>query len=281
MDVINEEANVVPEDVVSWVGNIIDLLEDTDEVEVTLRRINWLEQKDEDNVDQPFFELVGVVQQLIQNRSGELDVILGGGAFTVDGLELNDCQGLPTTPETLLICPAKLSIRVWLGHGGQWAAEIRYRCNSLNNGSFTTVEDAISAYEMASLGHLDEKFAVVGCAMGSSSITCNITSVVEGLELEAKTENHLGMYSFAILWTIWNMRNANVFENVNPDWELDLRTHKNKGWLLGSDVRRRSEGQNDAGKGWASLRRGQATLGMAGESPAAMGDVGKQTELKI
>ncbi|KAG5560384.1 hypothetical protein RHGRI_003633 [Rhododendron griersonianum] len=114
---------------------------------VTLRRINWLEQHDEDIVDQLVIELVGEVQQLIQNRSGELDVILGGGVLMINGLEHIDCQGLPMTPETLRICQAKISFRVWLRHGGQWVAETRYRFNRLNIGKFTTVEDAISAYE--------------------------------------------------------------------------------------------------------------------------------------
>ncbi|KAG5560357.1 hypothetical protein RHGRI_003606 [Rhododendron griersonianum] len=140
------EAGVLPDDVDSLVYDILDAVHN--EREVTIRRINWLEQKDEDNVDQPVFEVMAVVQQLIQNRGGELDVILGGGVFTLNGLEVRDCQDLPTTPETLHICRAKLSFRVWLGHGGQWAAEGRYRYNSLNIGSFTTVEDAMSAYEV-------------------------------------------------------------------------------------------------------------------------------------
>ncbi|KAG5560354.1 hypothetical protein RHGRI_003603 [Rhododendron griersonianum] len=112
------------------------------------KRINWLEQHDEYIVDQLVFETVGVAQQLIQNRGGELDVILGGGVYTINGLECRDSQGSPTTPETLLICPFESSCRVWLGHGGEWAVKWRYRLNRLNIGSFTTVEDAISSYEL-------------------------------------------------------------------------------------------------------------------------------------
>ncbi|KAI8566482.1 hypothetical protein RHMOL_Rhmol02G0044800 [Rhododendron molle] len=139
-------AGVVPKDMESFVDNIRDAV--FDEREVTLRRINWFEQHDEAIVGQPVYEQVGVVHQLIQNRGGELDVIIGGGVFTVNGLERRDSQGLPMTPETLLICQAKGSIRVWVGHGGQWTAEFRYRCNRLNIGIFSTVEDAISGYEL-------------------------------------------------------------------------------------------------------------------------------------
>ncbi|KAG5560351.1 hypothetical protein RHGRI_003600 [Rhododendron griersonianum] len=96
---------------------------------------------------------VGVVQQLIQNRGGELDVIVGGGVFTVNGLERRDGQGSPTTPEPLLIRQAKVSVRVWLGHDGQWTAELRSRLTRLNIGSFTTVEDAISAYVVVARYH--------------------------------------------------------------------------------------------------------------------------------
>ncbi|XP_058200604.1 uncharacterized protein LOC131315517 isoform X2 [Rhododendron vialii] len=142
-------AGVVPEVVESLLDTIVhELTLRTDGIEMTLRRINWLEQHDEDMVDQPVFEVVGVAQQLIQNKGGELDVIFGGGVCMINGLERRDSQGTPTTPETLLICPVKHSVRLWLGHGGQWAAEARYRCNRLNIGSFTTVEDAISAYEL-------------------------------------------------------------------------------------------------------------------------------------
>ncbi|XP_058200613.1 uncharacterized protein LOC131315522 isoform X2 [Rhododendron vialii] len=143
---IARAAGVLPKGVESLVDKIND--EDMDEKEVTLRRINWLEQHDEAIIGQPVYELVAVVQQLIQNRGGELDVIFGEAAVTVNGLEIKDIQGLPTTPETLLICQAKVSFRVWLGHGGQCAAETRIRCNRLNIGSFTTVEGAISAYEV-------------------------------------------------------------------------------------------------------------------------------------
>ncbi|KAG5560347.1 hypothetical protein RHGRI_003596 [Rhododendron griersonianum] len=139
---------VVPEDVASLMHTVVNE-ERADEMELTLRRFNWLEQHDEDLVDQPVFEEMSVVQQLIQNKGGELDVINGGGVFTVNGLEYySHGQGLPTTPETFLICQAKFSVRMWLRHGGQWTAEICYRCNHLNIGSFTTVEDAISAYEV-------------------------------------------------------------------------------------------------------------------------------------
>ncbi|KAG5560349.1 hypothetical protein RHGRI_003598 [Rhododendron griersonianum] len=143
---IARAAGVVPKGVESLVDNIVDA--DYDEREVTLSPINWLEQYDEAIVGQPVYEQVGVAQQLIHNRGGELDVILGGGAFTVNGLECRDGQGSPMTPEPLLIRQVKVSYRLWLGHGGQWAAEYRSRCNRLNIGSFTTVEDAISAYEM-------------------------------------------------------------------------------------------------------------------------------------
>ncbi|KAI8566446.1 hypothetical protein RHMOL_Rhmol02G0041100 [Rhododendron molle] len=143
LDQIARAAGVLPE---SLLINILDV--DFDEREVTLRRINWLEQHDEAIVGQPVYEQVGVVQQLIQNRGSELDVILGGGVFTVNGLECRYDQGLPTTSEPLLIRQAKVSYRVWLGHDGQWAAEIRCKCIHLNIGSFTTVEDAISAYEV-------------------------------------------------------------------------------------------------------------------------------------
>ncbi|XP_058200607.1 uncharacterized protein LOC131315519 [Rhododendron vialii] len=138
---------VVPKGMESLVHNILKQ-ENYDEREATLRRINWLEQPDKDMVDQPDFEIVSMVQQLIQNRGGELDVILGGGVLMINGLECRDCQGSPLTPDTLRICQAKISVRVWLGHGGQWASEMRYRCNRLNIGSFTTVEDAISGYEL-------------------------------------------------------------------------------------------------------------------------------------
>ncbi|XP_058202548.1 uncharacterized protein LOC131316984 [Rhododendron vialii] len=146
-DQITRASGVAPKVMESLVHNILEQ-ENYDEREVTLRRINWLEQPDKDIVDQPVFEVVGVVQQLIQNRGGELDVILGGGVLTINGLERRDSQGLPTTPETVLNCQAKFSTRVWLGHGGQWVAEIRYTFNRFNIGSFTTVEDAISAYEL-------------------------------------------------------------------------------------------------------------------------------------
>ncbi|XP_058200624.1 uncharacterized protein LOC131315532 [Rhododendron vialii] len=138
---------VVPKGMESLVDNILEQ-DDYDEREVTLRRINCLEQQDKDMVDQPVFEVVGVVQQIIQNRGGELDVILGGGVLMINGLERRDCQGSPMTPETLRICQANVSVRVWQGHGGQWESEMRYRCNRLNIGSFTTVEDAISTYEL-------------------------------------------------------------------------------------------------------------------------------------
>ncbi|KAI8566460.1 hypothetical protein RHMOL_Rhmol02G0042600 [Rhododendron molle] len=131
----------------SLVKNIFEQA-DYDERKVTLRRINWLEQHDEDIVDQPVFEIVGEVQQLIQNRGCELDMILEGGVVMINGLEHRDCQGSPMTPETLRICQAKVSFRVWLRHGGQLAAELRCRWNRLNIGSFTTVEDAISTYEL-------------------------------------------------------------------------------------------------------------------------------------
>ncbi|KAI8566480.1 hypothetical protein RHMOL_Rhmol02G0044600 [Rhododendron molle] len=139
-------AGVVPE----VVESLVDILkqEDYDEREVTIRRINWLEQHDEYIVDQLVFDTVGVAQQLIQNRGGELDVIFGGGVFMINGLECRDSQGLPTTPETLLICPVECSHRVWLGHSGEWVVKSRYRFNRLNIGSFTTVEDAISSYEL-------------------------------------------------------------------------------------------------------------------------------------
>ncbi|KAG5560344.1 hypothetical protein RHGRI_003593 [Rhododendron griersonianum] len=148
-------AGVVPKDMESLLDNIADA--DCDEREMTLRRINWFEQHDEAIVGQPIYELVGVVHQLIQNRGGELDVILGGGVFEVNGLECRDDQGPPTTPETLLICQAKVSVRVWLGHGGQWTTEFRYRCNRLNIGIFTTVEDAISAYELLRKVELEQE----------------------------------------------------------------------------------------------------------------------------
>ncbi|KAG5560390.1 hypothetical protein RHGRI_003639 [Rhododendron griersonianum] len=141
---IARAAGVVPKGVESLVDNIVGA--DIDEREATLRRIHWLEQHDEAIVGQPVYEQVGVVQQLIQNRGGELDVIVGGGVFTVNGLERRDGQGSPTTPEPLLIRQAKVSVRVWLGHDGQWTAELRSRLTRLNIGSFTTVEDAISAY---------------------------------------------------------------------------------------------------------------------------------------
>ncbi|KAI8566471.1 hypothetical protein RHMOL_Rhmol02G0043700 [Rhododendron molle] len=136
---------------VAYVESLVDNIfeqPDYDERKVTLRRINWLEQHDEDIVDQPVIEVVGEVQQLIQNRGGELDVILGGGSLMINGLVRRDCQGSPMTPETLRICQAKSSFRVWLRHGGQLAAEVRYNWNRLNIGSFTTVEDGISAYEL-------------------------------------------------------------------------------------------------------------------------------------
>ncbi|XP_058200618.1 uncharacterized protein LOC131315527 [Rhododendron vialii] len=138
---------VFPDDLESLVQNILEQ-ENYDEREMTFRRINWLEQKDEDNVDQLVFEVVCVAQQLIQNRGGELDMILGERVYTVNGVELRDCQDPPTTPETLLNCCAKLSCRVWLGHGGQWAAEFHWGCNRLNIGSLTTMEDAMSAYDL-------------------------------------------------------------------------------------------------------------------------------------
>ncbi|KAG5560342.1 hypothetical protein RHGRI_003591 [Rhododendron griersonianum] len=122
-------AGVMSKDMNSVVDNIVDMIPDYGEVSVTLRRINLFEQDDSsqttsfmfehDIVDQPVYEQVGVVNQLIQNRGGELDVILGGGVFTINGLECSDSQGLPTTPETLLICQTKVYDRVWLGHGGQ------------------------------------------------------------------------------------------------------------------------------------------------------------------
>ncbi|KAG5560381.1 hypothetical protein RHGRI_003630 [Rhododendron griersonianum] len=144
-------AGGVPKDVELLVDNIFEQ-GDYDDSELTLRRINWLEQHDEYIVDQPIYELVGMMHQLIQNRGGELDVILGGGVLTVNGLKLGDgTQGSPTAPETLLNYQAKRSFRVWLGHGGQWAAEARFTCSRLNIGSFTTVEDAISAYEVIEL----------------------------------------------------------------------------------------------------------------------------------
>ncbi|XP_058202549.1 uncharacterized protein LOC131316985 [Rhododendron vialii] len=143
---IARAAGVVPKGVESLVHNIVGV--DIDEREATLRWINWLEKHDEAIVGQPVYEQVGVMQQLIQNWGGELDVILGGVVYTVNGLECMDGQGSPTTPDTLLICQAKVSTRVWLRHGGQWTAEVRCRLNRLNIGSFTTVEDAISTYEV-------------------------------------------------------------------------------------------------------------------------------------
>ncbi|KAG5560387.1 hypothetical protein RHGRI_003636 [Rhododendron griersonianum] len=148
---LSRAAGVLPEHVESLVDNICkqEDYNKSELTEMTLRRINWFEQHDEDIVAQPVYELVGVVHQQIQNRGGELDMIFGGGVFTVNGLERRDStQGSPAAPETLLICQVKLTFRVWLGHGRQWAAETRFRRNRLNIGSFTTVEDAISAYEL-------------------------------------------------------------------------------------------------------------------------------------
>ncbi|KAG5560350.1 hypothetical protein RHGRI_003599 [Rhododendron griersonianum] len=150
LDQIARAPGVVPKGMESLVDNILQQA-DYAESEATLRRINWLEQPDKDMVDQPVFEIVGVVQQLIQNRGGELNVIVGGGVLMINRLERRDCRSSPMTPETLRICQAKASVRVWLGHGGQWVAETRLRCNRLNSGSFTTVEDAISAYEVVEL----------------------------------------------------------------------------------------------------------------------------------
>ncbi|KAI8566475.1 hypothetical protein RHMOL_Rhmol02G0044100 [Rhododendron molle] len=81
LDQIASAASVLPENMQPAVVNIIN--RETHVEEVKLRRINWLEQKDEDNVGQLVFEVVGVVQQLIQNRGGGLDVIFGGGVFTL------------------------------------------------------------------------------------------------------------------------------------------------------------------------------------------------------
>ncbi|KAG5560358.1 hypothetical protein RHGRI_003607 [Rhododendron griersonianum] len=147
-DQIARAAGLLPKGMESLVDNIQG--DPTIELkEVTLRRINWLEQHDEAIVGQPVYEQVGVVQQLIQNRGSELDVILGGGVFTVNGLECrDDGQSSPTTPDTLLICQPKVSLRVWLEPDGQYAVEIRCKCNRLNIGNFTTVEDAISAFEV-------------------------------------------------------------------------------------------------------------------------------------
>ncbi|KAG5560377.1 hypothetical protein RHGRI_003626 [Rhododendron griersonianum] len=166
-------AGVVPE----VVESLVDILkqEDYDEGEVTLRRINWLEQHDEYIVDQLVFETVFVAQQLIQNRGGELDVILGGGVYTINGLECKDSQGLPTTPETKLICPIECSSSVCLGHGGEWTVKFRYRFNRLNIGSFTTVEDAISSYEL------------VGRLSGWMDLTKLEQQVKKRLPLEAGT----------------------------------------------------------------------------------------------
>ncbi|KAI8566477.1 hypothetical protein RHMOL_Rhmol02G0044300 [Rhododendron molle] len=147
LDQIARATGMVPKGMESLVDNIFEQA-DYAEREATLRRINWLEQPDRDMVDEPVFEVVGVVQQLIQNRGGELDVMVGGAVLMINRLERRNCQGSPMTPETLHICQAKASVRVWLGHGGQWVVENRLRCNRLNTGSFTTVEDAISAYEV-------------------------------------------------------------------------------------------------------------------------------------
>ncbi|XP_058200609.1 uncharacterized protein LOC131315521 isoform X2 [Rhododendron vialii] len=147
LDQIKRPAGVLPKGVESLMVNISEQ-KDYDKREVTLRRIKWLEQHDEDMVDQPFFKVECVVQQLIQNRGGELDVILGGGVLTINGLECRDGQGSPITPEPLVIRQAKGSFKVWLGQDGQWAAELRSMVNRLNIGSFTTMEDAISAYEV-------------------------------------------------------------------------------------------------------------------------------------
>ncbi|KAG5560386.1 hypothetical protein RHGRI_003635 [Rhododendron griersonianum] len=186
------EAGVLPDDVDSLVDDILDA--GYNEREVTFRRINWLEQKDEDNVDQLVFEVMAVVQQLIQNRGGELDVILGGGVFTLNGLELRDCQDLPTTPETLHICRAKLSYRVWLGHGGQWAAEVRCRYNSLNIGSFTTVEDAMSAYEefyknmvVPEPGHFLAPGARITSRIGNTPVFVDVAEIATALDYQRPT----------------------------------------------------------------------------------------------
>lgn len=145
---VAKAASLMPKDMTSlWDNKTLDHAHVFDKADLTIRCINGLEQHDEDIIDKPIYEQVGVVQQLIQNRDGELDVIYGGGAFTINGHECRQSPGLPTTPETLHNCQAKYFIRVWLGHGGQWVAEIRLRCNHLNIGSFTNVEDAISAYE--------------------------------------------------------------------------------------------------------------------------------------
>ncbi|XP_058200605.1 uncharacterized protein LOC131315517 isoform X3 [Rhododendron vialii] len=143
LDQIIKASGVLPKGLESLLNKIAD----KDEMEMTLRRINWLEQHDEDIVDQPVIELVSVAQQLIQNRDGELDVIFEGGVVTINGLELRVGQGSPTAPDTLLTCQAMISSRMWLGHGGQWVVEIRSSYIRLNTGSFTTVEDAISAHE--------------------------------------------------------------------------------------------------------------------------------------
>ncbi|KAG5560364.1 hypothetical protein RHGRI_003613 [Rhododendron griersonianum] len=127
---------MMPDDVVLLVQKI--LQEDMGEMVVfTVRRMNWLEQHDVDIVDQPVLEMVGQVQQLLQNRGGEWDLIPGGGVCTINGLERNDGQGLPMTTEPSVISQNKFALRVWLGDGGQWVTELRLRqrWNRLNIGT--------------------------------------------------------------------------------------------------------------------------------------------------
>ncbi|XP_058187225.1 protein NLP2-like [Rhododendron vialii] len=109
---------------------------------------NELEHQQEDIVDQLAVDYARVDHSVIGYMGDGLDVISGGGVSKVNGVEHSLGQALSTTPEpSVVIFTDKLSIKLWLGHRGQWVADIRYGWNWLNLGTFRTVEGAPLAAE--------------------------------------------------------------------------------------------------------------------------------------
>ncbi|KAG5566419.1 hypothetical protein RHGRI_002108 [Rhododendron griersonianum] len=128
-------------------GSALNASEDEDAYEDVLFEINELEQQHEDIIDQLVIDYAGVDHDVIGYRGGKLDVISAGGVFTINGVEYSAGQALSMTPEPSLVFKTKLSVRMWLGHRGQWVVDIRYGWNWLNLGTFRTAEGAPLAAE--------------------------------------------------------------------------------------------------------------------------------------
>ncbi|KAI8573359.1 hypothetical protein RHMOL_Rhmol01G0270900 [Rhododendron molle] len=106
-----------------------------------------LEHQHEDIIDQLVIECVSVDHSVLGYRGGKLEVISAGGVYTRNGVEYRQGQALSMTSEPSVVFQDKVSIRVWLGHRGQWVADIHYGWNWLNIGTFRTAEGTPLAAE--------------------------------------------------------------------------------------------------------------------------------------